>query len=40
VAALARHLHTPVGEIEDMEMDRFTAYSAALNNILKAEAGK
>lgn len=37
---LARHLHTPIGEIEDMEIDRFTAYSAALNNILRAEAGK
>ena len=37
---LARHLHTPISEIEDMEMDRFTAYSAALNSVLKSEAGK
>jgi hypothetical protein len=40
VAVLARHLHTPISEIENMEMDRFTAYSAALNCILKVEAGK
>jgi hypothetical protein len=40
VAVLARHLHTPIDEVEGMEMDRFTAYSAALNSILKAEAGK
>lgn len=37
---LARHLHTPIGEIEDMDVDRFAAYSAALGRILKAEAGK
>lgn len=37
---LARHLHTPVGEIEDMDVDRFAAYSTALGRILKAEAGK
>lgn len=37
---LARHLHTPVSEIEDMNVDRFAAYSAALGRILKAEAGK
>jgi hypothetical protein len=39
VAALARHLHTPVSDIEDMELDRFEAYGAALNRLLKAEAG-
>ena len=38
VAALSRHLHTPISEIEDMEIDRFAAYSAALARILKAEA--
>lgn len=37
---LARHLHTPVGEIEDMDVDRFAAYSTALGRILKAETGK
>lgn len=37
---LARHLHTPISEIEDMEMDRFAAYSEALGRILKAEAGR
>lgn len=37
---LARHLHTPVGEIEGMEIDRFTAYSTAVIAILKAEAGE
>ncbi|ABE63166.1 hypothetical protein Nham_2375 [Nitrobacter hamburgensis X14] len=40
VATLARHLHTPIGEIEDMEMDRFEAYSKALDTILFAESGK
>jgi len=40
VAAVARHLHTPVGEVEEMDWDRFLAYSAALRSILKFEAGK
>lgn len=37
---LARHLHTPISEIEDMEWDRFGAYSDVLARILKTEAGK
>lgn len=32
---LARHLHTPIGEVEDMEMDRFGAYANALAAILR-----
>lgn len=40
VALLARHLHTPLSEIEDMEMDRFDAYLAALDVILRAESPK
>jgi hypothetical protein len=37
VAALARHLHTPVGDVEEVDWDRFEAYIAALNRILKIE---
>lgn len=37
VAMLARYLHTAISEIEDMEMNRFDAYSAALGIILDAE---
>lgn len=39
VAMLARNLHTPISEIEDMEIDRFNAYSDALNVVLRAENG-
>lgn len=37
VATLARHLHTPVSEIEDMDWDRFDAYLAALGRVIVAE---
>jgi len=37
VATLARHLHTSISEIEDMEWDRFAAYTAALGRVLKSE---
>jgi hypothetical protein len=37
---LARHLHTPISEIEDMEWDRFDAYAKAADEILRAESGK
>jgi hypothetical protein len=40
VATLARHLHTPIGEIEDLDWDRFDAYAAALAVILRAETEK
>jgi hypothetical protein len=40
IAAMARHLHTPIGEIEDMEWDRFDAYSDAVHTILRMESGK
>lgn len=36
---LARNLHTPISEIEEMEMERFNAYSDALNIVLRAENG-
>ena len=37
---LARHLHTPIPDIEDMDWDRFDAYAAAMNTILRAESPK
>ena len=37
---LARHLHTPVPHIEEMDRDRFDAYAAAMNDILRAENPK
>jgi hypothetical protein len=37
---MARHLHTPVSEVEDMEWDRFAAYQASLARILKSEQPK
>lgn len=37
---LARQLHTPISEIEDMDWDRFDAYSQAMVRIQKAEAPK
>lgn len=40
VAMLARHLHTPIGDIEDMDCDRFDAYVAALGRVLAAERPK
>jgi hypothetical protein len=40
VVILARHLHTPIGEIEDLDWDRFIAYQEALGRVLSAENPK
>ncbi|MGX7741545.1 hypothetical protein [Rhodopseudomonas parapalustris] len=40
VAMLARHLHTPIPDVEEMFWDRFALYIDALNVVLRMEAPK
>lgn len=34
---MARYLHTPIPDIEEMDWDRYDAYAKAMNVIIKAE---
>lgn len=35
---LARHLHTPIPDLEEMDWDRFELYAGALGDVLRMES--
>lgn len=37
---LARHLHTPIPDLEDLDWDRFELYARALGIVLRMETPK